>query len=93
MQDGRVKLEQFFQDNRTYVGGPTPANTTNFAFTLPAATATATAYVLVATGTGGTAGFRYTIDQSNARATTAVPTTSWGTTPATCWIIKKGGGC
>ena len=91
LSDGRVKLEQFFQDNRTYVGGTLPIATTYFTFTLP--TATASTYTLTATGTGSMAGFTYTIDQSNARATTAVPDIKWGTVPATCWIVRKGGGC
>jgi type IV pilus assembly protein PilE len=92
LSDGRVKLEQFFQDNRTYVGGPTPPNTANFQFTLP--TATTSAYTLTATGIASMAGFTYTLDQANARRTTAAPT-GWaaGTMPATCWISKKGGQC
>ena len=94
LSDGRVKLEQFFQDNRTYVGGPAPIATINFTFALSTTTpATASTYLLVATGISSMAGFTYTIDQSNARATTAVYNTNWGTVPATCWITKKGGGC
>lgn len=92
LSDGRVRLEQFFQDNRTYAGGPTPAATTNFTFSLP--TGTTSAYTLQANGIGSMAGFTYTIDQANARRTTAAPA-GWAAAamPATCWITKKGGLC
>ena len=92
----RVKMEQFFQDNRTYVGGPAPAATTNFTYaaTNPGGAAT---YTITATGIGSVAGFVYTIDQANTKRTTAAPaawkTASMPGTPATCWIVKKGGLC
>jgi type IV pilus assembly protein PilE len=92
----RVKMEQYFQDNRTYVGAcvagtvaPAPTDSNNFAFTCP--TLTATTYVIAATGQNSMAGFVYTIDQSNVRATTGVPA-GW-TSSATCWVLKKDGSC
>lgn len=91
LSDGRVRMEQFFQDNRTFVGGPAPDATTNF--TYAASNLTASTYTLTATGRLGATGFVYTINEANAKSTTGVPTTAWGTTPATCWIVKKGGGC
>lgn len=92
LSDGRVKMEQFFQDNRTYVGGPAPAATANFTFST--GTPTATTYTLTATGIGGVTGFVYTIDQNNVKRTTAAPS-GWAASamPATCWISKKGGVC
>ncbi|HEX2530448.1 MAG TPA: type IV pilin protein [Burkholderiaceae bacterium] len=94
----RAQLEQYYQDNRTYVGActagtvaPLPAADDDFVYTCP--TLTATAFTVTATGQGAMAGFVYTIDQSDARATTAVPDSKWGTAPASCWIVKKGGGC
>lgn len=50
-------------------------------------------FMVTATGIAsqGTAGFVYTIDQLNAKQTTAVPT-GW-TGSSTCWITKKGGVC
>ncbi len=97
LSDGRVKIEQFFQDNRTYIGAPKPANTANFTF---AVTNPGTppndknTYTLTATGIGALAGFVYTIDQNNAKITTAAPD-GWraGTMPAACWITKKNGVC
>jgi type IV pilus assembly protein PilE len=92
LSDGRVKMEQFFQDNRTYANGPAPAATTNFTYSR--GTPTAIAYTITATGIGGMTGFVYTIDQNNARATTAAPA-GWAATtmPTACWIVRKGGSC
>jgi type IV pilus assembly protein PilE len=93
LSDGRIKMEQFFQDNRTYAGGPAPAATANFTYSLNP-TPTAAAYTIVATGSGSVSTFTYTIDQSNAKRTTAAPS-GWAaaTMPANCWIVRKGGGC
>jgi type IV pilus assembly protein PilE len=94
LSDGRVKIEQFFQDNRTYVGAPAPAATDNFTYALTNGTPPASTYTLTATGRATTTGFVYTIDQNNVKRTTAAPT-GWAaaTMPATCWISKKGGSC
>jgi type IV pilus assembly protein PilE len=92
LSDGRVKMEQFFQDNRTYVGGPAPASTDSFTYST--GTPTASTYTLTATGRGGATGFTYTINQNNQKQTTAAPS-GWAaaTMPAPCWIAKKGGQC
>lgn len=93
----RSKLETFYLDNRTYVGA-CAANTvaplpTAGRFTYSCPTLTATTYLVQAVGvaTQGTGGFTYTINQDNARATTAVPA-GW-TANATCWVTKRGGIC
>jgi type IV pilus assembly protein PilE len=89
LSDGRVKLEQFFQDNRTYTGGPAPANTTYFTYAVSGASTTA--YTLTATGVGSMAGFTFTIDQNNTRSTTAAPS-AWAPgsgIPASCWVVRK----
>lgn len=89
LSDGRVKLEQFFQDNRTYVDGPVPAATQYFTFALdPATPPTASTYKLKATGVGTLSLYSYTIDQNNVK-TSATP---WGN-GTTCWIMKKGETC
>ena len=97
LTDMRVKMEQFFQDNRTYVGAcaantvaPLPAATAHFTFTCP--TLTASAFTVTATGTAQMAGFVYTIDQANVRTTTGLPS-GWTGTNSTCWVLKKGGAC
>jgi type IV pilus assembly protein PilE len=93
----RVKMEQYFQDNRTYVGAcaigtvaPRPTDTTNFAYTCP--TLTATTYTITATGQGGLSGYAYSIDQSNVRSTVMTAPSTWPSN-ATCWVLKKDGSC
>ena len=97
LSDGRIKMEQYFQDNRTYVGGPAPAATSNFTFAAANGVPPASTYTLTATGIGDVSGFVYTINQNNAKQTTAAPA-GWAAagmpgTPASCWITKKGGQC
>ena len=93
----RVRMEQYFQDNRSFVGAcvvgtvaPLPATTNNFTFACSPAP-TPTAYTVVATGIGAMNGFVYTVNQANVRATTSVPG-GW-TGSANCWVTAKGGTC
>lgn len=90
----RVKLEQFYQDNKTYAAAPDcSADTTTskyFSFSCSVA-GTASAYTLQAVGQGSMAGFTYTVNQANAKATTSVPT-GW-TASTSCWVTNKGGAC
>jgi type IV pilus assembly protein PilE len=88
-----AQMEQFYQDNRNYgtsggACGITNANTTYFAYSC---TNTGQAYVLTATGTGGTAGFSFTIDQISVRSSTL--SAAWGGTTHACWITRKGETC
>lgn len=89
----RVQLEQFFQDNRTYLAAPacTADTAASQYFDFSCAVQTATTYTLQAVGKASMTGFTYTIDQNNAKATSAV-STGW-TTNTTCWVTKKGGAC
>lgn len=89
----QVQLEQYFQDNRTYVNAPACASDTGSSqfFNFSCSSSSATAYVLTATGKSSMLGFTYTVNQSAAKATTAVPT-GW-TSSATCWVVKKDGSC
>jgi prepilin-type N-terminal cleavage/methylation domain-containing protein len=104
LADLRVKMEQWFLDNRTYVGGPcapvASAQVKYFTFSCPVA-ATATAYTIQASGGAGAdvsmAGFVFTIDQSNTKTTTITPSSpadqkGWTGNP-NCWVRKKGGQC
>lgn len=94
----RVQMEQYFQDNRTYVGGTACNNDTTtsryFTFSCPVAAA-ATTYTLQASGTGTMAGFTYTIDDTNTKTSTIVAPapTAWQANSASCWITKQGGAC
>lgn len=99
----RVQMEQYFQDNRTYVasGGtgcgvsmPTTTSsngTTSIAkyFTYTC-TATASTYTITATGAvTQTANFAFTINESNTHATTSA--NGWYTgTMTNCWVTAKG---
>ncbi|HIV73168.1 MAG TPA: prepilin-type N-terminal cleavage/methylation domain-containing protein [Candidatus Aquabacterium excrementipullorum] len=91
----RVKMEQWFQDARTYAdnGACHVADSTSgkyFDFTCTGATASA--YKLTATGKGAMANFIYTVDQADARTTKIDGVSGW-TGSTTCWITAKGGIC
>lgn len=97
LSDMRVKLEQYFQDNRSYAGAcaagtlaPLPTNSANFTYTCPLLDAAN--FQVLATGTGSMAGFSYQIDQANTRTTVSVPA-DWNGTGNTCWVLKKDGSC
>ncbi|MGQ0443058.1 MAG: type IV pilin protein [Methylophilaceae bacterium] len=91
LADMRIRMEQFFQDNRTYLGGPCGApagtNLAFFGFACSAAP-TATTYTLAATGAGDMAAYSYTIDQDNTRTST---TADGG--GGNCWVTKGGAAC
>lgn len=100
LANARVQAEQFFQDNRTYVGMPCPSPnnevapnpTANDPFAYSCVRALST-FTITATGQGSMASFVMTINQANARATTGVPT-GWTTpNPNNCWVLKKSGTC
>lgn len=86
LSTGRVKMEQFFQDNRTYAGGTCPAATTNFTYVC--SNLSATSYLITVTGVNGLSAYSYTIDESN----TKTSSTPWGNS-ATCWVNNTGGAC
>jgi len=89
----RIQLEQYFQDNQTFVTAPgcddDYATSEYFDFTCPVQSATT--YTLQAQGKSAMEGFTFTIDQDNVKATTAVPS-GWATN-ASCWVRAKGGIC
>ena len=97
----RTKLEQYFQDQRTFFGAcapgtvaPKPAGLKYFTIDCP--TRNDTQYLITATGIAGTdmANFSFSIDQANNRVTVNVPPGSGWTVPATnCWVTRKGGIC
>ena len=97
LSDIRVKMETFFQDNRTYVGScvagtvaPPPTATANFTFACSGQSATG--YLVTATGISSMAGFIYTVDQANTKRTTGLPS-GWSGTGNACWVIRKDGSC
>ena len=101
LADMRIRMEQFFQDNRTYVGvagpggcgvaDPMASATPHFAATCVAPTPNT--YMITAAGSGPMMNFSYRINQQGTRVTTGVPSAAWGATPVNCWIVRKSGGC
>lgn len=100
LSNKRVQMEQYFQDNRTYVAAPAcTADTTTsqyFDFSCPVATpGTATTFTLAAVGKGSMAAFTYTVDQNGTKTSTIAATapSGWAATSASCWITRSGGAC
>ncbi|MDX8385044.1 MAG: type IV pilin protein [Gallionella sp.] len=87
LSNGRIKMEQFFQDNRTYDPGVCPADTNNFDFICD--NLSATTYQITAEGaTVSLIGYDYHIDQANVKSSE----TPWGNS-VSCWVINTGGAC
>jgi type IV pilus assembly protein PilE len=97
----RVKLEQFYQDNRTYLGGcaantvaPLPSGLRYFAVTCSGLSATG--FTVTATGVAaqGMGGFVYTVNEQNVQASTitGVALAQGYASNAACWITRKGAG-
>lgn len=94
----RVKMEQYYQDNRTYVGAcvngtvaPDPNAGATY-FTYACSNLSTTGYQITATGVsskGVSNQFIFTIDQNNNKTSTGP--SGWGTNNS-CWIRAKGGG-
>ncbi len=101
----RVRLEQFYQDNRNYgstaavCGLAMPASSVSpdvryFAYTCNwGAGGTDQFYTISASGVApqGTGGFVYTIDQNNAKTST-ITAPGWAAN-TNCWVTRKGGTC
>lgn len=94
----RVRMEQYYQDMRSYTGACTAGTVApppvgkhfNYACNIAG---DGQGYTITATGIAaqGTDQFGFSVDEANNRSTTSVPT-GW-TANATCWIRNKGGEC
>ncbi|MDR2710912.1 MAG: type IV pilin protein [Burkholderiales bacterium] len=100
LSDEKVKMEQYFMDNRGYAGkctgadAPYPVQVGKFAITCALPGASAIGYTLTATGSGTVDQFIYTIDNRDTKTTAS--TGVWGkssTATPSCWILKKDGSC
>jgi prepilin-type N-terminal cleavage/methylation domain-containing protein len=106
LQVTRAKMEQYYQDNRTYksievAGKPTitpPCTSTatdptkDKPFSLACGTNdTGSTFKATATGKGVVDGFIYSIDQNGTQSSTMSP--AWGGATAACWIMRKGDSC
>ncbi|WP_428422000.1 type IV pilin protein [Methylibium sp.] len=94
----RVRMEQYYQDNRNYgltggtACGAAVPTTPSFTFTCAASGTGNQAFLITATGTaaGGMSGYEFTINQSNAQQTTQFAGT---TATVNCWMKRQGDTC
>ena len=90
------KMEQFFQDHRTYVGActagtvaPKPPDSKRFKYSCD--NLGKSTFTVTAEGKGSMRDFKFTLDQSGARQTTGTPN-GW-TAGNNCWSARKDGSC
>lgn len=86
----RLRIEQYYADNRTYAGYACTAPGQSAAFTFSCPTLAANSYLLQADGNAsrGMTGFSYSINQASVRTST----TPWGNSTS-CWVNGRGGTC
>ena len=96
----QAKLDQFYLDNRTYVGActagttaPLPADTQYFTFACPVLTTTT--YTVTATGQNSMTGFSYNLALTNGNVvkSSTLPAGWNSSNAASCWIFKSDGSC
>ncbi|HYD97328.1 MAG TPA: type IV pilin protein [Noviherbaspirillum sp.] len=95
----RVRLEQFYQDNKNYGASASAcgdntgsASTSYFDFSCNWGSAASNqGFLLTATGKGSMSGHAFSVDQDNNRKTTAFPGASG--LPKNCWITSAGESC
>ena len=101
LADFRVRMEQFYQDNRRYDGaglngcGVSGPNSKYFTFLCAPGLAPSQTYTITATGIAdqGLTNFVYTLNENNVRATTTLGTGWNGAPNAACWVRRKDGTC
>jgi len=95
LQLSALRLEQYYQDHRSYRNG------TECGITLPSSDRflfscsvpeDGQSFLLTATGRGGMESFAYTIDHQGQTRTTSLPV-AWGEAPLECWVMKRGAIC
>ena len=99
LSDMRVKMEQYFQDQRTYNGATPPCQAGTVAplpvaknFVFSCSNLGGATYTVTATGRNSMNGFVYTIDQAGTKTTTVPVSSGWGNTGCG-WVLKKDGSC
>lgn len=97
LADMRVRMEQYYQDNRNYGAGATCgvtfSSTKYFDYAcVTSASDSNQTYVITATGNSGASGFKYSIDESNSRKTVTVGA-GWLGANSSCWVRNKDGSC
>jgi type IV pilus assembly protein PilE len=104
LSDYRVRMEQFYQDNRSYAnagncgaaaipGGNIKYFSYACALNTTVGAPAGQSYTMTATGTAGSvSGFTFTVNERNVRATTAI-SPAWGSLPGDAgqrWVDRKG---
>ena len=88
LADLRIKMEQYYQDRRTYVGGGcSPANGDQYFTYTCSAPPTATTYTLNAAGKGDMSGFSFSVNQANDKSST------YDGVSGSCWKTGKSSAC
>jgi prepilin-type N-terminal cleavage/methylation domain-containing protein len=101
LSDLRVKLEQRFQDARSYANcaAIVAATTGNkyFALSCDAVADPVNTYVIRADGVADLTGISFTVNESNVHTTVVTASSKMAdkgyTGNATCWVVRKGGQC
>jgi type IV pilus assembly protein PilE len=89
----QVRLEQTFQDTRTYVGATACGlDSSGKYFNFSCSAVAANSFTLQAVGKGSMAGFTYTVNQTGVKGSPSLPT-GWTGAGAACWVMKKDGSC
>ncbi|MEN9656862.1 MAG: hypothetical protein RL571_327 [Pseudomonadota bacterium] len=90
LSERRVQLEQFFMNNRTYLGFQCKQDAVGSEnFNLDCSNLQANQYTLTAKGIGRMNGFTLSLDDQGIKATPDAPS-GWATS-SSCWISKKSG--
>ena len=86
LADMRIRMEQFYQDNRVYTGGPcaAPATANTTFFTFSCSGLADDTYTIRAQGTGEMSTYSYAIDETNAKSSSL---------NAACWSVREDGSC
>jgi len=102
LADFRVRMEQYYQDNRKYDGpapgldgcGATAPNSKYFDFECAPSVSPSQTYMVTAKGKASEnlAAFNFTLNERNDRATTTVGT-GWSGAGSACWVRRKDGSC
>ncbi len=87
----KTLAEQWFADNKTYVGYPCTIVSNSHYFSYDCSNLSGTTYLITATGvTGGSvAGWTYTIDQNGVKQSSAID----GSSSPSCWLTSKSAIC
>lgn len=98
LSDLRVKMEQRFQDARTYAGGPcAPTQQAKYFVFSCVGTPDATTFTIQAVGQLDLTGIAFTVNESNTRTTVVTGGSKMAdkgyTGNTTCWVVRRGGQC